>query len=93
MMRYLVLPFALVFCGALGACSSQDKMARASHISMPDAIRTAEASIPGSRATESHLEKEGDHTVYEVKLADNQSNSRTVWIDAFTGRMIKKTEP
>ncbi|MDI3463794.1 MAG: hypothetical protein OJF50_002615 [Nitrospira sp.] len=91
-MRYLVLPFALVFC-ALGACSSQDKMARSANISMSDAVRTAEASIPGSRAKESHVEKEGDRTVYEVELADNQNNSRTVWIDAYSGRLIKKTEP
>ena len=92
-MRYLALPFALVFCGALGACSSQEKLARSANISMPDAIRTAEASIPGSRAKESHLEKEGDHTVYEVELADNLNNSRTVWVDASNGRIIKKTEP
>ena len=92
-MRYLALPFALVFCGALGACSSQDKMARSSNVSMPDAIRTAEASIPGSRATQSHLEKEGEHTVYEVKLTDNMRNDRTVWVDASSGRIIKKTEP
>ena len=92
MMRYLALPFAFVFF-ALGACSSQEKLAHSTNISMSDAIRTAEASIPGSRAIESHLEKEGDHTVYEVKLADNQNNNRTVWIDAYNGRIIKKTEP
>ncbi len=92
-MRYLALPFALVLCGVLGACSSQDKMARSATISMSDAIRTAEASIPGSRAKESHVEKEGDHTVYEVQLADNLNNSRTVWIDAYSRRIIKKTEP
>ncbi|MFY4730841.1 PepSY domain-containing protein [Nitrospira sp. BLG_2] len=91
-MRYFALPFALMFF-ALSACSSQEKMARSTHISMPDAIRTAEASIPGSRAIESHLEKESDHTVYEVQLADNQNNRRTVWIDAYSGRIIKKTEP
>jgi uncharacterized membrane protein YkoI len=91
-MRYLALPFALVLC-TLGACSSQDKMARSANISMSDAVRTAEASIPGSRAKKSHVEKEGDRTVYEVELADNQNNGRTVWIDAYSGRIIKKTEP
>ena len=91
-MRYFALPFALMFF-ALSACSGHEKMAHTTHISMPDAIRTAEASIPGSRAIESHLEKEGDHTVYEVQLADNQNNRRTVWIDAYSGRIIKKTEP
>jgi uncharacterized membrane protein YkoI len=91
-MRYLAIPFALVFC-ALGACTSQEKMARSANISMPDAVRTAEASIPGSRAKQTHLQKEGDHTVYAVELADNQNNSRTVWVDASNGSIIKKTEP
>ena len=43
----------------------------------------------GARAKETHLESEGGRTVYEVELVDNTNNTRTVWIDAQSGRIVK----
>jgi uncharacterized membrane protein YkoI len=73
----------------LAACASQETMAKNARISMQQAVRTAEASVPGAKAKETHLETEGGRTVYEVELVDNTNNSRTVWVDAQNGRIVK----
>jgi uncharacterized membrane protein YkoI len=91
-MRHLAYSLALTTF-MLAACSSQEKMARSALLSMPEAVQAAEASVPGGRATKSHLEKQGDRTVYEVELVDNQNYKRTVWVDAYSGGIVKKTEP
>ncbi|WP_447983668.1 PepSY domain-containing protein [Nitrospira sp. Nam74] len=82
----VLLIFAFV---ALTACASQETMAKNARISMQQAVRTAEASVPGAKAKETHLETEGGRTVYEVELVDNSNNSRTVWVDAQNGRIVK----
>ena len=64
-------------------------MAKNARISMQQAVRTAEASVPGAKAKETHLETEGGRTVYEVELVDNSNNTRTVWVDAQNGRIVK----
>ena len=64
-------------------------MAKNARISMQQAVRTAEASVPGATAKETHLETEGGRTVYEVELVDNSNNTRTVWVDAQNGRIVK----
>jgi uncharacterized membrane protein YkoI len=64
-------------------------MAKNARISMQQAVRTAEASVPGAKAKETHLETEGGRTVYEVELVDNSNNTRTVWVDAENGRIVK----
>lgn len=56
---------------------------------MQQAVRTAEASVPGAKAKETHPETEGGRTVYEVELVDNTNNTRTVWVDAQNGRIVK----
>jgi uncharacterized membrane protein YkoI len=90
-MRYLAFPLAIAIC-AFTACASQDDMVRSSRISMSEANRIAEASVPGGLAKKTHLEKEGDRTVYEVELLDNRNNTRTVWVDAQSGRIVKKSD-
>ena len=64
-------------------------MAKNARISMQEAVRIAEASVPGATAKETHLETEGGRTVYEVELVDNSNNTRTVWVDAQNGRIVK----
>lgn len=82
----VLLIFAFI---ALTACASQETMAKNARISMQQAVRTAEASVPGAKAKETHLETEGGRTVYEVELVDNSNNTRTVWVDAQNGRIVK----
>ena len=87
-MRYTAFPLMGAFL-LLAACAGQETMAKNAKISMQQAVRTAEASVPGARAKETHLESEGGRTVYEVELVDNTNNTRTVWIDAQSGRIVK----
>ncbi|MER3425491.1 MAG: hypothetical protein C4293_21900 [Nitrospiraceae bacterium] len=87
-MRYIACSMALVLC-VLAGCANKENLAKAVRITMPEAIRTAEASIPGGKAKETHLEKENGRTVYEVEMVDGSNNTRTVWVDAQTGRIVK----
>lgn len=87
-MRYTALPLVFAFL-ALSACASQETMSKGSRITMQQAVRTAEASVPGAKAKETHLETEKGRTVYEVELVDNTNNTRTVWVDAENGRIVK----
>lgn len=87
-MRYTAIPLMGAFL-LLAACAGQETMAKNAKISMQQAVRTAEASVPGARAKETHLESEGGRTVYEVELVDNTNNTRPVWIDAQSGRIVK----
>ena len=87
-MRFTAVPLIFAFV-ALTACASQETMAKNARISMQQAVRTAEASVPGAKAKETHLETEGGRTVYEVELVDNSNNTRTVWVDAQNGRIVK----
>jgi uncharacterized membrane protein YkoI len=87
-MRYLAYPLVVALL-SLGACASQEKLAKEARISQEQATRTAESSV-GGRAKETHLERENGRTVYEVELVDRNDNTQTVWVDAQTGRIIKK---
>jgi uncharacterized membrane protein YkoI len=88
-MRYAVLPLMFAFF-MLTACASQEIMAKDARISMQEAVRTVEASVPGGKAKETHLETEGGRTVYEVEMVDTTNNTRTVWVDAQSGRIVKR---
>lgn len=87
-MRYTAVPLIFAFV-MLAACAGQETMAKNARISMQQAVRTAEASVPGAKAKQTHLETEGGRTVYEVELVDNTNNTRTVWVDAQNGRIVK----
>lgn len=87
-MRYAALPL-LFACLAFTACAGQETMSKNARVSMQEAVRTAEASVPGGKAKETHLETEGGRTVYEVELVDSTNNTRTVWVDAQSGRIVK----
>ena len=63
-MRYLAYPFVVALL-SLGACASQEKLAKEARISQEQATRTAESSVGGG-AKDTHLERENGRTVYEV---------------------------
>lgn len=87
-MRYAALSLVCAFL-MLTACAGQETMAKNARITMQEAVRTAEASVPGGKAKETHLETEGGRTVYEVEMVDTTNNTRTVWVDAQSGRIVK----
>lgn len=88
MMRYAALSLMFAFL-VLTACASQETMAKNARITMQEAVRAAEASVPGGKAKETHLESEGGRSVYEVEVVDAGNNTRTVWVDAQSGRLVK----
>ena len=88
-MRYALLPLMFAFL-MLTACAGKETMAKNARISMQEAVRTAEAAVPGGKAKETHLETEGGRTVYEVEMVDTTNNTRTVLVDAQSGRIVKR---
>ncbi len=61
-MRYTAVPLLCAFL-AVAACAGQETMGKNARVSMQQAVRTAEASVPGAKAKETHLETEGGRTV------------------------------
>jgi uncharacterized membrane protein YkoI len=88
-MRAVYLWIAILL-GLVPACAShQETLTKQALVSMPQAVSTAEASVPGGKAKESHLESENGRPVYQIEIADTGNNTRTVWVDAETGRITK----
>lgn len=94
-MRYTVLTalaIALLVTGCAWFGEMFDRhpeMARFATIPMQDAVRTAEAAVPGGKAIEADLTKENDRVVYEIDVLDNTKSTRTVFVDAKSGLIIK----
>ena len=79
-MRYLAYPLVAALL-SLGACASQETLAKNARISHQQATQTAESAVGGT-AKEAHLERENGRTVYEVELVDRNDKTQTVWVDA-----------
>lgn len=86
-MRYFPIVLA-VSLAVLTGCAKEN-LTKQTMVTMPDAIRTAEGFVPGSIARASHLEREGDATVYEIEVIDKEDKTNKVWVDARTGRIVK----
>jgi len=86
-MRYLAYPLGAVLL-SLGACASEETLAKNARISQEQATRTAEFAV-GSSAEETYLEREDSRPVYKVELVDRDDTTQTVWVDAETGKIIK----
>ena len=74
---------------SLGACASEETLAKNAGIPQEQVTRTAEFAV-GSSAEETHLERQNGRTVYEVELVDHNDTTQTLWVDAETGRIIKR---
>lgn len=73
----------------LAACASSETPAKKGRITMQQAVHTAEASAPGSQVQETHLENEEGRAVYQVELMFTPDYTRTVSVDAHSGRVVK----
>jgi uncharacterized membrane protein YkoI len=89
-MRYLAYPLGAVLL-SLGACASEETLAKNARISHEQATRTAEFAV-GSSAEETYLDRENGRTVYKVELVNRDDTTQTVWVDAETGRIIKRDQ-
>lgn len=89
-LRVLVLGAAAALPLTAG-CAEQSKkdLMRQTNVSITEAIKTAESSVPRSRAVEAELEHEDGRTVYEIELLDANNDEKKVWVDAYSGKITK----
>ena len=55
-------------------------------ITLEEAVRSAVKAVPGSKAVEAEIGKEGGRTVYEVEVIDANKKTQKVYVDAQTGQ-------
>jgi uncharacterized membrane protein YkoI len=67
---------------------SSKELADSARIPMDQAVKAAVAAVPG-KAVEAELGKEDGRVAYEIEIIDNNKNSRTVYIDAQSGKTMK----
>lgn len=74
-----------------GGCASPERteLVRLANVSLAEAVKNAEASVPDGRAVEAELEREDGRTVYEVELVDSKQIKRKVYVDALTGKVVR----
>lgn len=75
----------------MGGCASHERteLVRMANISLAEAVKNAEASLPDGRAVEAELEREDGRTVYEVELVDSKQGKRKIYVDAATGKVVR----
>lgn len=88
--RHTMFGFVLLTMFMVG-CASHDRtdLVRMANISLAEAVKTAEASLPDGRAVEAELEREDGRTVYEVELVDSKQTKRKIYVDAGTGKVVR----
>lgn len=83
----------LGFCAVLsaGGCGGDDTgksyLIRHAGVTLTQAANAAEAHVPG-RAVKVELVANGRQVVYQVEILDAMNHSRTVSVDAETGRVV-----
>jgi uncharacterized membrane protein YkoI len=66
---------------------SNKELADSARIPMDQAVKAAVAAVPG-KAVEAELGKEDGRVAYEIEIIDNNKTSRTVYIDAQSGKTM-----
>jgi uncharacterized membrane protein YkoI len=67
---------------------SNKELADSARIPMDQAVKAAVAAVPG-KAVEAELGKEDGRVAYEIEIIDNNKTTRTVYIDAQSGKTMK----
>ncbi len=90
-LRMLVVSVGVAALPLIGGCAEHSKkdLMRQTNVSMTEAIKTAESSVPRSRAVEAELEHENGRTVYEIELLDANNDEKKIWVDAYSGKITK----
>lgn len=73
---------------AWGIFESGKELAQEAKISMAEAIRTAQATIPG-KPIRAEMGKDNGHTVYQIEILDKDKKSRWVYVDTMTGAVTE----
>lgn len=79
---------SLLVVGCGGGEQGKSYLIRHATVTLPQAVEIAETNEPG-RAVKAELESSGSRVVYQVEIIDAVNRTRTVWIDAETGNIVK----
>ena len=92
-MRYVmvtaVLAATLWTVPAFALFESNKELADSARITMDQAVKTALSTVPG-KAVEAQLGKEDGRVAYEIEIIDQNRKSRTIYVDAESGKTMKK---
>jgi uncharacterized membrane protein YkoI len=66
----------------------KSELLKGANITLVEAVDKALTNIKG-KAVEAELEKEGDNTVFEIKVIDEAGNTQEVYVDANSGNVLK----
>ena len=84
----LALVFTAVYVPAWALFESDNKVAKEAKISMVDAIRVAEKTIPG-QPVRVEVGRDAGKTVYQIEIRDKDNKSRWVYVDTMTGAVTE----
>lgn len=78
----------LLVAGCGGGDQGRSYLIRHAAVTLSQATEIAESTAPG-RAVKAELEFSNSRVMYQVEIIDAVNHSRTVWIDAETGKVGK----
>ncbi len=87
-----VLPIAtcllIGFGGSAWAFFETNKeLVKSATITLSEAVKTAAEMAPG-KAVEAQIGEEDDRVVYWIEVVDSKNTTRTVYVDAETGKVV-----
>ncbi len=63
------------------------ELAKSAKITLSKAVKTATEMAPG-KAVEAQIGEEDDRTVYWIEVVDSKNTTRTIYVDAETGKVV-----
>ncbi len=78
----------LLVAGCGGGEQGKSYLIRHAVVTLSQAAEIAESTAPG-RAVKAELESSGSRVMYQVEIINAVNQTRKVWIDAETGKIVK----
>ncbi len=82
----VALMTALSFTPAFALFETDKQLSEKAKVSMIDALKTAETSVPG-KPVEVNMGKDDGKVVYKIEIIDSAKKTRHVYIDAESGKV------
>jgi uncharacterized membrane protein YkoI len=79
---------SLLVAGCGGGEQGKSYLIRHAVVTLSQAAEIAESTAPG-RAVKAELESSGNRVLYQVEIINAVNQTRKVWIDAETGKIVK----
>ncbi len=72
---------------ALAFFESNKELAKSAKITLSEAVKLAADMAPG-KAVEAQIGEENDRVVYWVQVVNSKNTTRTIYVDAATGKVV-----